>query len=337
MAYGRITATVLFAGLLAPNAQAQDHGSTIYARVSGAVAWVESISTDSLHRYRGSGVVLKDQGLLVTNFHVYKSGGTLTARLGNTPLHLGNILCADKARDILVVNVLGTTPKAAWDAVPALPIVYSPALRPGMDAYALGNPRGVELTISYGLVSGMRPNRQDTAQKLIQFSAPVSEGNSGGALVDARGALIGIPTVWFSDGGGQALNFAIPMERVEDATVEARNDLPAPDARWLRTWRRWRMGECATVLDTLGLIAAENGPNSITAFYLMARCIQRSGDLKTARTAYESLLASDPTHAYATWRLGEVLHAAGDKLAGMEQHVRAVRLDDNLREGPPPY
>jgi hypothetical protein len=92
----------------------------------------------------------------------------------------------------------------------------------------------------------------------------------------------------------QPLDFATPMEQVMAAAALGRNDLPAPDARWLRTWRRWRMGECATVLDTLGLIAAENGPNSITAFYLLARCIQRSGDLKTARTAYESLLASDP-------------------------------------------
>jgi len=332
-----VLATLLLAGSFAESAHAQDHGAKVYAQVSGAVAWVESISTDSLHQYRGSGVVLKNQGLLVTNFHVYQHGGTLTARLGDTPLRLGPILCADRERDVLVVNVLGTTPKEAWDAVPALRIVYSKTLRPGMDAYALGNPRGVELTISHGLVSGVRPNLHDTAQKLIQFSAPISEGNSGGALVDARGALIGIPTVWFSDGGGQALNFAIPMERVEDAEVDARNDLPTPDARWLRTWRRWRMGECNTVMDTLGLIASENGPNSITAAYLVARCYQRSGDLENARRAYEIILASDPTHAYSTWRLGELLHAAGDKLAGMEQQVRAVRLDDRLRSGPPWY
>ncbi len=318
-------------------ANAQDRGVPIYEQVSGAVAWVESISADSLHRFRGSGVVLKAQGLLVSNFHVYKQGGTLSARVGDAQLRLGNILCADQARDVLVVNVLGSTPAAAWDAVPTLTTVHSNALRPGMDAYAIGNPRGVELTISHGLVSGLRPNMQDTSQRLIQFSAPISEGNSGGALVDARGVLIGIPTVWFSDGGGQALNFAIPMERVEDAAAEARNDLPVPDARWLRTWRRWRMGECSSVLDTLGLIAAENGPNSVTAFYLMARCVQRSGDLKTARTAYEGLLASDPTHAYGLWRLGEVLFAMGDKLAGMEQQLRAVRQDERLRAGPPPY
>ncbi len=329
--------TAVLAGSLLLSARAQDRGVKVFEQVSGAVAWVESISTDTLHQYRGSGVVLKAQGLLITNFHVYKSGGTLSARLGDTPLRLGNILCADKARDVLVVNVLGTTPAAAWNAVPVLSIINSDALRPGMDAYAIGNPRGVELTIAHGLVSGVRPNTKDTAQKLVQFSAPISEGNSGGALVDARGGLIGIPTVWYSDGGGQALNFAIPMERVMDAAAEGRNDLPLADERWLRTWRRWRMGECATVLDTLSLLVAENGPNSLTAAYLVARCFQRSGDLKNARTAYESLLASDPTHAYATWRLGEVFHTAGDKLAGMEQQVRAVRLDDRLRNGPPRY
>lgn len=316
---------------------AQDHGVRIYEQVSGAVAWVESISTDSLHQYRGSGVVLKRQGLLLTNFHVYKSGGTLSARLGDVPLRFANILCADEERDVLVVAITGTTPASAWEQVPALDFVESSALRPGMDAYVLGNPRGVERTIAHGLVSGLRPHTQDTARKLIQFSAPISEGNSGGALVDARGRLIGLPTVWLHDGGGQALNFAIPMERVWDAATEGRNDLPVDDARWLRAWRRWRMEDKAAALDTLLLIAGENGPNSLTALYLVGRTYQMAGNVPAARMAYEKVLQGDPLHAFATWRLGELLFELGEQVEGLELRAKAARLDDRLRTAPPWY
>ena len=318
-------------------AMAQDHGVRVYDQVSGAVAWVQSISPDSMHTLRGSGVVLKDRGWLVSNFHVWKNGGALGARLGELPLRLGRTLCADAARDILVVEVLGTTPASAWKEAPTLRTSTSGALKPGMDCYALGNPRGVELTISHGLVSGIRPHLNDSTQKLIQFSAPVSEGNSGGALVDARGTLIGIPTVWFSDGGGQALNFALPWERVEEAVRTARNDVPPADERWLRGVRLYRAGDCKQAMDTLALVATAGGAQANKAVYLMARCLQRTGLLQEARAAYETIIAANPTDAPATYRLGEVLFAQGEQLAGLELRAKAVRLDPALKEREPAY
>ena len=318
-------------------AAAQDHGARIYQQVSGAVAWVQSVSPDSMHTLRGSGVVLKERRWLVSNYHVWKNGGVLSARLGEVPLRLGRTIAADAGRDVLIVEVLGTTPESAWESVPALRTANSNTLKPGMDCYALGNPRGVELTISHGLVSGLRPHLNDTAQKLIQFSAPISEGNSGGALVDARGTLIGIPTVWFSDGGGQALNFALPWERVEEAVRATRNDVPPPDERWLRGVRLYREGDCKQATDTLALVATAQGPHTHQAVYLIARCLQRSGLLKEARAAYENIVAADPLDAYATYRLGEVLYAQGEQLAGVELRARAVRIDPGLKDKEPTF
>lgn len=317
-------------------APAQDLGVRVYQQVSGAVAWVESIAPDSLHTLRGSGVVLKGPGLLVTNFHVWKNGGVLSARLGDIPLRLGNVVCADSEKDVVVVNVLGTTPREAWDRVPTLEYLPSASLVPGMDAYALGNPRGVELTISYGLVSGLRPNTNDTSQKLIQFSAPISEGNSGGALVDARGRLIGIPTVWFSDGGGQALNFAIPMERVLDASAEARNDLPAPDEWWLSIWRAYRQGDCAQV-GTLFSAVPKDSPHGLDGGYLLARCQQRGGQLDAAKSLFEALVIKDPRDAKSLYRLGEILLAQGDGVGALEHRARAVKQNPDLANGEPAY
>lgn len=318
-------------------AWSQDHGVKVYEQVNGAVAWVQSVSPDSMHTLRGSGVVLKDRRWLVSNYHVWKNGGVLSARLGDVPLRLGRTITADAPRDVLVVEVLGTTPESAWSKVPALRTANSDALKPGMDCYALGNPRGVELTIAHGLLSGLRPNTKDTAQKLIQFSAPISEGNSGGALVDARGTLIGIPTVWFSDGGGQALNFALPMERMEEAVAAARNDVPTPDEQWLRGVRLYRTGYCQQATDTLLKVVTGGGPFAQKAAYLIARCLQRSGHLNEARAAYESILAADPIDAFTCYRLGEVLFAQGETMSALEYKARAVKLNPDLATGSPAY
>ena len=321
---------------IACSTAAQDHGVRIYQQVSGAVAWVESIAPDSITRLRGSGVVLKRQRLLVTNFHVWKNGGVLSARLGDVPLRLGNVLCADREKDVVVVDVLGTTPPEAWDRVPQLEHLRSDSLVPGMDAYAVGNPRGVELTISYGLVSGVRPNLNDTAKKLIQFSAPISEGNSGGALVDGRGRLIGIPTVWFSDGGGQALNFAIPMERVAQAAMDERNDLPPPDAWWLSIWRAYRTKDCAQV-GKLFSAMPKDSPHGLNGGYLLARCYQIGGQLNDAKGLFETLVTKDPLDTKSLYRLGEILHAQGDIAGGFEQKARAIRLNPDLAHSEPAY
>ena len=317
-------------------AAAQDHGVRIYQQVSGAVAWVESIAPDSITRMRGSGVVLKRQRLLVTNFHVWKNGGALSARLGNVPLRLGNVLCADREKDVVVVDVLGTTPPEAWDRVPQLEHLRSDSLVPGMDAYAVGNPQGVELTISYGLVSGLRANVRGTAQDVIHFSAPVSEGNSGGALVDARGRLIGIPTMWMADGGGQVMNFAIPMERVEQAAMDARNDLPLPDAWWLSIWRAYRAMDCAQVNRLFAAMPKDN-PHGLDGGYLLARCYQIGGRLDDAKRLFETLVTKDPLDAKSLYRLGEILHAQGDIAGGFEQKARAIRLKPDLANGEPAY
>ncbi len=267
-------------------ALAQDAGVRVFAQASGAVAWVETLSADSLHHLRSSGVVLKEQGWLLTCFHGFKNGGSIAARLGDVPLQLGAVITADEARDLVVVQVLGTEPASAWKSVPTLATVTSDAIPTGADAYAIGNPNGAELVISYGLVSGLRPFGR-TARKLLQFSAPISEGNSGGALVDSKARLLGLPMAWHADGGGQALNFALPMEEVFAAVASPRNDLPVADTAWLNATQVYRKGECLQAEKLfLGFIDNTN-PHARDAAYFSARCLQRTGLTERARAIYE--------------------------------------------------
>lgn len=310
-------------------ALAQDAGVRAFAQASGAVAWVETYSADSMHHLRSSGVVLKEQGWLLTCFHGYKNGGSISARLGDVPLRLGAVVTADEARDLVVVQVLGTEPASAWKSVPTLATVTSDAIPTGADAYAIGNPNGAELVISYGLVSGLRPYGR-TARKLLQFSAPISEGNSGGALVDSKARLLGLPMAWHADGGGQALNFALPMEEVFAAVASPRNDLPVADTAWLNATQFYRKGDCLEA-QKLFLGFLQNGnPHARDATYFSARCMQRTGDNKRARDVYEQMVVLDPLDAKSLYRLGEVLLELGETQRAFELRQRVGRLNPDL-------
>ncbi|MBK6408870.1 MAG: trypsin-like peptidase domain-containing protein [Flavobacteriales bacterium] len=314
---------------LALPALAQDAGVRVFAQASGAVAWVETLSADSLHHLRSSGVVLKEQGWLLTCFHGFKNGGSIAARLGDVPLRLGAVITADEARDLVVVQVLGTEPASAWKSVPTLATVTSDAIPTGADAYAIGNPNGAELVISYGLVSGLRPFGR-TARKLLQFSAPISEGNSGGALVDSKARLLGLPMAWHADGGGQALNFALPMEEVFAAVASPRNDLPVADTAWLNATQVYRKGECLQAEKLfLGFIDNTN-PHARDAAYFSARCLQRTGLTERARAIYEHLVFVDPFDAKSMFRLGEVLLKLGETKRAFELRQEAGRLKPEL-------
>lgn len=320
---------LVLTGLFAPYAQTQDHGTRIYARTSGAVAWVETIGADSLHRSRSSGVVLKDRKWLLTTFHGYQHGGAIAARVGATSLLLGKVLTADKGTDLVVVEIVGTHPASAWATLPDLVPVTSDAITPGADVYAIGNPQGAERTISYGLVSGLRPFGT-TGRKLLQFSAPISEGNSGGALVDGKGRLLGLPLAWHADGGGQALNFALPMEAVFAAVAQPRNDLPAPDEAWLAAARAYRKGDCEGAQRLFLEVLTNDTVHAHRAAYYSARCLQRTGNLKHAREIYERLVVLDPLDAKSMYRLGEVLLEQGETQRAFELRQRAGRLQPEL-------
>ena len=156
---------------------------------------------------RGSGVFVDDD-LLVTNCHVIARGKIFQVghRQKRSP---GRLVAFDVDNDLCVLNVRGldATPAAIGDAK---------TVRVGQRVYAIGTPEGFELTLSEGLVSGLR---EAAGGRYIQTTAPMSEGSSGGGLFDSEGRLIGITAFVFS--AGQNLNFAAPVEWAVDLAKKA--------------------------------------------------------------------------------------------------------------------
>jgi len=168
----------------------------VFAAVSPSVVVVEA-------GQQGSGVVVAAR-VVATNCHVIGEAGRITVRRGRIG-HAASLVRSDRDRDVCLLEV--PTLEA-----PSVAMRLAADLRVGAAVYAVGAPQGLELSLSAGLVSQLRGAE---GGPLIQTTAPVSPGSSGGGLFDELGALVGLTTLQL--GRGQNLNFAVPVEWVASA------------------------------------------------------------------------------------------------------------------------
>lgn len=164
----------------------------------------------------GSGVFIRRDGVLLTNAHVVGTARTVTVRLADGRSVRGTVLGRDPGVDIAVV-------RAALGDAPVAPLGDSDRLQVGQTAIAIGNPLGLERTVTTGVVSATnRSPRGFELGGLIQTDAAINPGNSGGPLFDLRGTVIGINTAIFSTTGGNVgLGFAIPINLARQIAEQA--------------------------------------------------------------------------------------------------------------------
>jgi len=162
-------------------------------------------------RGQGSGFIYDPSGLLLTNAHVVEGSNRVMVGLSDGRRVEGTVVGADRVTDLAVVRLGGG---GAW---PVAPLGNSEALQVGDWVIAVGNPFGLDQTVTLGIVSSLNRNAAklgitDTRLELIQTDAAINPGNSGGPLLDADGAVVGINTLVRS-GPGAGLGFAIPINR----------------------------------------------------------------------------------------------------------------------------
>ena len=160
----------------------------------------------------GSGVIINaKQGLIVTNAHVITLSKTLTVTLNDGRHFTAKKIGADNETDLAIIQI-----KAKH--LTAIPFADSDKLHIGDFVVAIGSPFGLKQSVTSGIISAL--NRSDLGlekiENFIQTDAPINVGNSGGALVDMQGKLIGINTALISpDGGNIGIGFAIPSNMVQ--------------------------------------------------------------------------------------------------------------------------
>lgn len=189
----------------------------VFAKVSSSVVSIEIVDEKRSSATFGSGVIV-GAGAVVTNCHVALQPGILIIKHGG---RMGATLAyADEPRDLCLLNVP--------ELVGGTAVLGSVRdLKPGQRVFAIGSPKGLELSISEGVISALRRSR-DSA--LIQTTAAISPGSSGGGLFDDKARLVGITAFYLE--GGQSLNFAIPADWIGRLRAEAaRNNQSAQSVR----------------------------------------------------------------------------------------------------------
>ncbi|MFH7028359.1 MAG: HhoA/HhoB/HtrA family serine endopeptidase [Heteroscytonema crispum UTEX LB 1556] len=166
----------------------------------------------------GSGFIIGADGRILTNAHVVDGADTVTVTLKDGRQFKGKVMGKDELTDVAVIKIQA-------DNLPAVKLGNSDQLQPGEWAIAIGNPLGLDNTVTTGIISatGRSSNLIGAADKRVQYiqtDAAINPGNSGGPLLNARGEVIGMNTAIIQ--GAQGLGFAIPIktaQRISDQII----------------------------------------------------------------------------------------------------------------------
>ena len=219
----------------ARTAACTDTVRTVYEHASPAVVRItgQSINpyrqTDRVTRRLGSGFLFDASGLILTNSHVVFGLQTMLVTLDDGTTERARLVGADPIYDLAVIQI--QRPKGG--SLPMLRFADSDQVRPGDEVVAIGNPLGLDQTVTRGIVSGVNRTLPDapmlSMEALIQTDAAINPGNSGGPLLNRCGEVIGVNTAIASD--AQNIGFAVPINL-------ARTSIPAliKDGRIIRPW-----------------------------------------------------------------------------------------------------
>jgi serine protease Do len=226
----------------------------------------EGIPREAPLRSLGSGILISREGEILTNYHVVKNADTIKVRLADQVEYEARVVGKDERTDLALIRInkgSGSLPVARWGS--------SAALEVGDWVMAIGNPFGLDLTVTAGIVSAKgRVIGAGPYDNFIQTDASINPGNSGGPLINMQGEVVGVNTAIFSQSGGNiGIGFAIPADLAKKIVEQLRKS-----GRVVRGWLGIRAQDVSPQLAaalglsrTSGVMAvvtdvAENSPAS---------------------------------------------------------------------------
>ena len=203
--------------------RAQEYPALVVKDVTGVVKKVRpsvvGVTTESFQTYStgstGSGIILSGNGYIITNNHVIEGGDNVSVTLDNGETYSAALVGADAKTDIAVLKIEAQGLQAAEFG-------DSDQVEAGEAAVAIGNPMGLEGTVTAGIVSAINRNMMvnGVSMTLIQTDASINPGNSGGALINEYGQVIGVNSAKISVENYEGLGFAIPINQVKPVVEE---------------------------------------------------------------------------------------------------------------------
>jgi hypothetical protein len=316
-----LTVVAIGSGLLiAAPASAAKTAEQVFRDASPSVVVVRVSDHSGKIGATGSGVAVLEQGQVLTNCHVLKSRASISVgyRGAYFPAQLD---VADYHLDLCGLIVPGLS-------APPARIAPLRSVMIGARVFAIGTPKGLELSISDGIVAGIR---QHQGKPVIQTTTPISPGSSGGGLFDDQGRLIGITTFFLID--GQNLNFAVPAELVVSLEKLSESQVLSFEDHRSRSFSQ--------IAKVMSLIADNKYPAAIElatnwtreqpgnpfAWFFLGEALQKQALLSRAIDAYMKALEHAPRYAAAWVGLGDVYLSIGRVDLGRQAYEEALLAD----------
>jgi S1-C subfamily serine protease len=240
-----------------------------------------SLNTYKIPRGSGTGFVWDKAGHIVTNFHVIRGADIAYVAFADRSSYSATVVGQSPEKDLVVLHI-----DAAEEDLTPLPIGTSSDLQVGLSVFAIGNPFGLDHTLTTGIISALGREIESTSglpiKDVIQTDAAINPGNSGGPLLDSSGRLIGVNTAIVSPSGAYAgIGFAIPVDTVKWVVPEL-----------IRYGKVMRPGLALSVasdrvaerLRIRGVLVLDVGPNSTAA---------EAGLQPTRRTPFGEIILGD--------------------------------------------
>lgn len=255
-------------------------------------------------------------GDVVTNCHVVKGASRLTVRVGQIE-RPATLRYSDWDRDVCALSSSGLN-------APPATVGSSKTLKVGAKVYAIGAPKGLELTLSDGIVSSLRDLE---GGRYIQTTAAISPGSSGGGLYDDNGALVGLTTFYFAE--GQSLNFAVPIDWAKDLP---RRSMKSPNAE--QTTASWlsKLVELENQNDWTAMLAhcllwTKARPESEQSWYSLGTAYVLTKQYSQAIIALQEALRINSEYASAWNNLGTAYYDTQQYSQAINSYRQAVRIN----------
>ncbi len=309
-----------------------------------AVVSITASDKDGKVISEGSGFIIDADGTVVTNYHLIN--GTVSARVRLTNgayFDVVGVLGAAQDWDMAVLKIEARNLHTA-------PVGDSDEVSVGERVVTIGNPMGLENTVSVGNVSAIR-SREDTDEKIIQFTAPISPGSSGGPLFNAEGKVVGVTVLHLKE--GQNLNFAIPINRVKPLLKGKRlialselsggqrptkgqsspedSEKPGTEEHFMLGVSYFSGGKNDLAIKELKE-AIRLKPDFAEAHYSLGVVYATKGQSNLAIRQYEEAIRIKPDMAEAYFSLGMVSADKGLYDLAIRKHKEAIRLDPDFAE-----
>ncbi len=328
-----VLACVMAVGFTAANAD--EKLVDLVKKVKPSVVLIETFDKGGEPIRQGSGFFISNKGHIITNLHVVENAYWANVKTtAGRNYYVQGMIAKDEEADLAVLLIdLSDSEVAFLELTDVLPSV-------GEDVVVIGNPLGLEATVSKGIVSAVR--EIPVFGHIIQISAPISSGSSGSPVVNMKGQVIGVATLILTE--GQALNFAVSSEKIltlkkeeklislrEYANAVTSEETDEAEKLYNAGWQKVFAGEWTEALDYFQLIIQQK-PSHEGAHFGIGYVYYKLGLYEEAIEAYKQAIRIKPDYTEAHYYLGLAYVGLGRYQEATEAYKQAIRTEPDYAE-----